>query len=324
MTDVNHTSFSIEANETINQLITKQYRNINGLKVVRHNETLFETYYGGSKNSDKCNTASVTKSVLSLLIGIAIEQKLIRNVDEKVLSFFPEYEFSDGNHLRNQISIRDLLTMTAPFPFPNMKEPLARMARQKDWLHYSLKSLGLGGKIGEFKYSTAGAHILSGILTKVSGLSAREFANQNLFRPLEIKEIPEYQQLFDEAHLFGDKVKGWVSDPQGYSTGGWGLRLSLSDMAKIGQLCCQNGVWENEQVVSSDWLVQSIQPNKNHYGFMWWLGETSEEYMAIGSGGSLIYINSKESLVVAIASSIISRPTNREKLIQLILEEIKK
>ena len=183
--------------------------------------------------------------------------------------------------------------MRTPFPFQNMREPLTRICRQPDWIEYGLKIMGNGGRIGTFKYSTTGAHILSAILTKATKMSAREFANLYLFKPLSIDDIPKYQMTFDIEHVFGSKMKGWVSDPLGYNSGGWGLTLTLTEMTKIGQLCLAGGAINGLQLISKEWLKESVMAVKNSYGsygYLWWIGDTDYEYMATGSGGSIIYI----------------------------------
>lgn len=306
----------------IDKLIKNQHSNIRGLAISTNDEILLETYYGRKTKESKFNVASITKSVMSLLIGIALDKGYIQSVDEKVMSYFPEYTFTDSNKLREQITIKNLLTMTTPFPFQNMREPLTRICRQPDWVEYALKIMGSGGRIGTFKYSTTGAHLLSAILTKTTKLTAREFANLYLFKPLSIEEIPNYQMTFDIEHVFGNKMRGWVSDPLGYNSGGWGLTLTIAEMTKIGQLCLSDGEINGVQIISREWLKESIISVKNiygYYGYLWWIGNTEYEYMATGSGGSIIYINEKKKIVIAIASTIISKHVDRKKLIDKIL-----
>ena len=310
----------------IDKLIKNQHSTIRGLATLSNDQIILETYYGRKTKESKFNVASITKSVMSLLIGIAIDKGYIQSVNERVMSYFPEYSFTDNNKQREQITIKHLLTMTTPFPFQNMREPLTRICRQPDWIEYGLKIMGNGGRIGTFKYSTTGAHILSAILTKATKMSAREFANLYLFRPLSIDDIPNYQMTFDIEHVFGSKMKGWVSDPLGYNSGGWGLTLTLTEMTKIGQLCLADGAINGLQLISKEWLKESVMAVKNSYGsygYLWWIGDTDYEYMATGSGGSIIYINEKENIVITIASTVISKHVDRKKLIDKILDMLK-
>lgn len=221
----------------IDALVQSQYKNINGLIIVQHGVVHHERYYRRKSPASKYNVASVTKSIISALVGIAIDKGFIKNIDAKVLYFFPEYTCTVVDRCKQEISLRHLLTMTAPYPFKNWREPLDKMRRQPDWVLYALDMMGKGGRIGTFKYSTAGAHLLSGVITRATGKNAREFANEYLFRPAGMEEIfDNTTQLYELEDVFGRRVKGWVHDPQGNSTGGWGLTLSLRDMARFGLL----------------------------------------------------------------------------------------
>ena len=177
----------------IEPVILSQYKHLNGILINLKGATLFEEYYNGFSSNNRFHIASVTKSYISALIGIAINKGYIENVDVKVLDFFPEYRVSPRQIMKKAITIKHLLTMTASYPFSGNRESLERFSRQKDWGIYTLDQLGNGGKIGQFKYASSGAHLLSIILTKATGKSAREFANDYLFKPLGIEELPNYE-----------------------------------------------------------------------------------------------------------------------------------
>lgn len=120
------------------------------------------------------------------------------------------------------------------------------MCMQPDWIAYTLGMLDQGGKIGTFKYSTAGVHLLSAIITRTTDKSAREFANEYLFKPIGMKEIPHYEmKSFGFDDLFGKHVRGWENDPDGNSTGGWGLTMTPRDMVRFGYLYFES--WYLEQ-----------------------------------------------------------------------------
>ncbi|MFT8316003.1 MAG: serine hydrolase [Clostridium sp.] len=181
--------------------------------------------------------------------------------------------------------------------------------------------------MGTFKYSTAGAHLLSAIITHTTGKSAREFANQRLFKPIGMKEIPDYEmKSFGFEDLFGKNVKGWVKDPNGISTGGWGLTLTPRDMARFGFLYLNDGVWDNKQIISKAWIDQSTYPHSKtqidestaKYGYLWWLREEDGifSYSALGDGGNVICCIPEKDLVVAIASEFIINPSDRWTLIK--------
>lgn len=292
--------------KTLEQILLKQYRYVNGIMITQKGKTIFERYNGFTP-TDPHNVASVTKSILSALIGIAIDQGNIKSVDQKVLEFFPEYKVAPKDTKKKSITIKHLLTMTAPTGSKSIGkrwEPLDRLRRQRDWGTYILDALGQG-KPG-FQYSTAGSHLLSIILTRATGLSAWAFANQYLFNPLGMQQIPEVvMDGFKLDDVFGDRVSGWIHDPQGFTVGGWGLTLTPRDMALFGQLYLNNGLWNKKQILSKEWIDQTLIPNSNNYGYLWWLKE--DMYAAIGSGGNMICCIPDKQLVVTIVAKISSK-----------------
>lgn len=175
----------VKTAEKLDQIIQEEYENMNGMLVVQKDNVIFEKYYNGHGPDDTCHIASVTKTIISALIGICIDKGYIKSVDQKVIEFFPEYKCK-----ASEVTVRHLLTMTAPYPFVDWQEPLEELCTQEDWVQYTLNKMGNGGEIGSFKYSSAGAHVLSAIITSATGKSAREFANEQLFQPLGMREIP--------------------------------------------------------------------------------------------------------------------------------------
>ncbi|MNO97543.1 Beta-lactamase [compost metagenome] len=208
--------------------------------------------------------------------------------------------------------------MTAPYSFEDWHEPLDKMCMQPDWVKYTLDMLGTGGELGAFKYSTAGAHLLSAIISRSTGQSAREFANERLFNPIGMTEIPDYEMKsygFDD--LFGKNVRGWVKDQYNNSTGGWGLTLNPHDMARFGLLFLNRGKWGNHQIVSENWVLESTAMNSNNYGYLWWLREENRlfAYSALGDGGNVICCIPDKELIIAIASEFMMNPRDRWPLI---------
>jgi CubicO group peptidase (beta-lactamase class C family) len=303
--------------------IGRQYPNTNGVVIVRKGYIVFEKYYNGCTPQDTHNVASVTKSVLSALIGIAIDAGYIKSVEQKVLEFFPEYVSAPGEIQKRTITLKHLLTMTAPIAWKKVDssgfEPLDRLRRQKDWVKFVLDMLGRNGQPGRFQYSTAGAHLLSAVITRATGVCAREFANERLFRPLGMKEIPDHSMgTFSLDDVFGKNVRGWIKDPTGNTTGGWGLTLSPADMARFGFLYLNRGVWDGRQVISEKWIDESLALNANKYGYLWWLREAGGDFAfaALGDGGNVICCIPQKDLVVAIASRLIMKARDRWPLIE--------
>ncbi|MGN4422359.1 serine hydrolase domain-containing protein [Bacillus cereus group sp. MYBK30-1] len=304
----------MKTTEQLDCMIKEDYKNINGMLVVQKDNVVFEKYYNGYGPDDAFHVASVTKTIISALIGICVDKGYIKSVDQKVIEFFPEY-----NPNSSEITVRHLLTMTAPYPFADWHEPLAELCTQKDWVQYTLNEIGQGGGIGSFKYSSAGAHLLSAIITSATGKSAREFANEYLFQPIGMREIPNYNmKAFGFDDLFGKDVKGWVHDPNGISTGGWGLTLTVRDMAKFGRLYLNEGTFNGQQILSKSWVKESTAMNPNQYGYLWWLREEDGafSYCAMGDGGNVICCIPEKELVVVIASEIIPEARDRWRLIK--------
>ncbi|WP_195575145.1 serine hydrolase domain-containing protein [Paenibacillus sp. 1001270B_150601_E10] len=305
--------------EALTAKIETDYSNTNGIVIVRKGSIVYEQYFNGYSKDDRHHVASVTKSFLSALIGIAIEEGYIKGVEQKVIHLFPEYEWDDSNGLKQEITIRHLLTMTAPYAFEDWNEPLDIMCMQKDWVRYALDVLGDNGPIGAFKYSTAGSHLLSAILTRTTGQSARAFANERLCQRIGMNIIPDPEMTsYEFDDLFGGRVRGWVHDPYNYSTGGFGLTLSPRDMARFGLLYIRNGRWNEQKVIPQAWIQESTAMNANQYGYMWWLREEHNEliYSAIGDGGNIICCIPNKDLVIASASAFMFHPKDRWSLIK--------
>lgn len=291
-------------------LLRTRLRAVTGVVVVRNGYVVFEWYRPGSKPDDPQNVASVAKSVISALVGIAIGAGHLRGVDQKILDFFPEYEAGSSDASRRALTLRHLLTMTAPVGWqtgPWGMEPLDRLRRQRDWVRFSLDLLGRGSEPGRFQYSAVCAHLVSAILTRATGTSAREYANERLFRPLGMAEIPDREMTsFTRDDVFGANVSGWIQDPSGITAGGWGLTMTPRDMARLGFLYLNRGSWDGRQVVPAAWVAESTASNANDYGYYWWLRGSGRDasYSAAGSGGNLIWCAPAYDLVVAIVAKV--------------------
>lgn len=312
-----------ETVQHLNQIIQEQYTNITGIVLLKNDKIAYENYFNGYTSTDTIHIASVTKSIISTLIGIAIDKGFIKSIDMKVLDFFPEYTLKRGEKNIQHITIKHLLTMTAPYKYKS--EPYTKVYSSDDWTKAALDLLGGKGEIGTFKYSTVGTQILSGILTHATGQSVRDFATKNLFAPVEIKAPPNTTIHNKEdymAFLKDRYVKGWTTDSKGVNTAGWGLTLTPRDMAKIGQLYLNNGVWNGKQILSSNWINASTTESSRWdalpYGYLWWILETEDScsYAALGDGGNVLYITPEKKMVVAITSRFMPRPKDRIQLIQ--------
>ncbi|WP_333880488.1 serine hydrolase [Lysinibacillus capsici] len=224
-----------------------------------------------------------------------------------------------GEKTIQNITIANLLSMTAPYKYKS--EPYTKVYSSDDWVKAALDLLGGKGSIGVFNYSTVGTHILSGVLTTATGQSVLDFATENLFKPLAIK-APTNTTIQNKEDYFAflkDKyVTGWIVDPKEVNTAGWGLTLTTRDMAKIGQLYLNGGVWNGRQILSSQWIEDSTKvqsrSGKLTYGYLWWI--LDDCYAALGDGGNVIFINPQKKMVISIASRFMPRAKDRVELIR--------
>lgn len=313
----------------LHDMISKTQPNICQIAAIRNDALIYSDAWNEATPTDNFHIASATKSILSLLIGIAIDQKLIQSIDQKVLDFFPDYQIKRGEKTIGQVTLKHLLTMTAPYKYKS--EPWTKVCTSDNWTKAALDLLGgRAGITGEFKYATLGIQILSAIITQVSHMTTLEFANKFLFAPLRLKPCIALTVQSKEEHIQfitdkSPKAKSWFCDPQGIPTAGFGLSLSAEDMVRIGALCLNKGAYNCEQIVSADWIRQMTTPyihcnerfNHMYYGYLWWIIDPAKSiYAAIGDGGNVIYINPTTHTVIAITATFKPAVFDRIQFIQ--------
>lgn len=270
--------------ESLREHIKEDLPHMRSVLVIRHGYIVFDEAFQGVLN-DEQNVASVTKSVISALIGIALREGYIKSLDQKVVDFYPEYVTQDTDPQIKNITLEHLLTMTSGLEQEtNFGE---------DWLKSTLDQ-PVSSKPGQvFHYNDAAAHLLSGIITRTTHMTAKEFGNKFLFQPL------------------GIPLPRWETDPQGNNVGGDGLSLRPRDMAKIGYLYLNQGFWDDQQLVPSEWVQISTQEHakadilNDDYGYLWWVTtvEGHAAYYAAGYGAQYIYIVPDLDLVVVMTGN---------------------
>ena len=311
----------------LEQKINTEYGNMTGIVILKDGIVSYEKYFQGCTADSCVHVYSVTKSVISVLVGIALDKGYIKNVEDKVLDYFPEYKVKKGETTLPNITLKDMLIMTVPYKY-RFFAPYIRYFTSNNWVKFSLDLLGGHGKIGTFRYAPLiGPDILSGILVKATGMSVLDFAKEKLFGPLGIKvktnllfQNKEEQIAFNQS----TDMSGWVVDPAGIHAAGWGLTLTPMDMAKIGQLYLNDGIWEGRQIVSPGWVKESTMEHscwkKRNlpYGYLWWVDE--DGFAAMGDGGNIIYVNTKKKLVVSMAALFVPKAKDRIELIKKYIE----
>jgi len=270
------------------------YQNIHGILLIRNGKLVVEEYFAGQDSTGTARAFdremlhemhSATKSVNALLIGIAIDQGLIRDVNQKIASFFPEYaDVFAADSGKAAISVKDCLSMTAglswdeSLPYTDPRNDHVGMNNSSDPIRYVLER-PLATKPGtRFLYNSGISIVLGEIIYKASGLRADEFAQAHLFAPLGIR------------HYY------WQRYPNQVVQTGGGLSLRPRDMAKIGSLALNGGRWRGKQIVSEAWIRESVRQQAPDlpYGYQWWLlgdpPRVSEAYGALGRGGQCIVV----------------------------------
>lgn len=317
--------------KALEETITSGYSNITGMVILKNGVKSYEKYFNGYSADHAVHVYSVTKSIISALIGIAIDKHYIKSTDQKILDFFPDYKIISGEKTIQNITIKNMLTMTAPYKYKT--EPYETFFSSNNPIKDALDLLGGKGKIGDFLYAAiGGTHILSGILVKATGRPVREFAVEHLFSPLGIHVTHDIKLHTKEEHIakMGDKnTSGWAVDPQGINTAGWGLFLTPVEMVKIGQLYMNNGAWEGRQIIPSAWIAESTKEHSRweslnlSYGYLWWvIDEKEQTYAAIGDGGNVIYVNAHKKMVISIASLFTADVKDRIEFIKAYVEAV--
>lgn len=314
----------------LNQLIESRYRNIAGMNIMKNGKLVYEKYFNGCTSQSTLHVYSVTKSIVSILIGIAMDQGYIKDVHQRVLDFFPEYAAKRQDSQIENVTLEDILTMRAAYKY--RIPPYIKYFTSDDWLTFSLDQLKGRGRDGAFRYTPLiGPDILTGILRKATQQSVLGFAQENLFTPLNIKvngsfvfQSKEEQMAFNQA----TDRSGWAADAQGLHAAGWGLSLSARDMARLGQLYLNGGMWGNKQLVSRHWVQDSTTEHNRWkrqnlpYGYLWWIDEKEHSFAAMGDGGNIIYVNPKEQLVVSLVCIFERNVRDSMELIRQFIEPL--
>jgi CubicO group peptidase (beta-lactamase class C family) len=288
----------------IQKILEGTFPHIHGIVMVRKGRLLLDECFYGYASSDLHPVQSITKSVFSLLFGMAQDKGLLQT-GQKLYDYFPSYRSQKScNPRKNQITLDHLLTMSSGLDCDDWKDPQAcswGMVQSEDWLDFVLSKPLAQTPGSHFAYCGSCLLPLSVILEKTSGMSVSEFAQKNLFDPLGIHSVQ------------------WVEAPSAGTTVvpvSFGLSMSPRDLAKIGQLVLNRGTWQGQPIVSEDWMKQSTscrvlreQTNKKYdYGYLWWetevglKGQKVKTILGWGVGGNYLFIVPDKDLVCVISA----------------------
>ncbi|HEX6510898.1 MAG TPA: serine hydrolase [Chloroflexota bacterium] len=283
---------------------------IAAMLVVRHGLIVFERYYHDYSEASWFSLASVTKSVLSALVGIALRDGLLSGVDQPIARYFPQAD-------THGLTLRHLLTLTAGWPYHDFDQ---RPMTVPDMLAEP-RATPPGQR---FQYGETPPHLVSAILSQLTGVSAAEYARRELFGPLGMwREAERWRDAPGTRQYHGhwpDDDLPWTCDANGISNGGFGLHLTVRDLARFGLLYARGGLCDGRQLVPADYLAASTTPQSRGgspmwapYGCFWWLPtwHRGQPFMAAGFGGQLLYVNTDLDLIIAIACATrLEAPSN--------------
>ena len=271
--------------------VAKQLPRLHSLIVSHRGDVLLERYFNGARAARPANVKSAAKSVISALVGIAIERRLIPSVDTPIVTYFPSLA-KDPDPRKRTITVEDLLTMRQGLESTSNRN-YGAWVQSRNWVQYALSRPLLSEPGTDMDYSTGSTHLLSAILTQVTKTSTWQFANEALAKPL------------------GFALPRWPQDPQGIYFGGNDMLMTPRQMLAFGELYRNRGRVDGRQIVPADWIERSFRPrgrssfSGQQYGYGWWMRDFDDHraYYAWGFGGQYIFVIPELDLVVVTTSS---------------------
>ena len=275
----------------------RQISFVDGLLIIRNGYLIAEGYYNGYNAATPHNVMSVSKSFLSAIVGIAIQQGYIDSLEEKVLNYFPEYIYPGMDPRKYNITIRHLLTMRMGIrgEAEDNYGVYWEFYTSDNWVKKTLEDSLIDDPGSKMHYNTFQTHLLSAILTKATQKSTLDFATRVLFNPMKIE------------------IDSWEQDPQGYYFGGNAMHFPPREMAVLGFLYLNNGRINGRQIIPADWVELTLSPStdlphpnewgafKNYnYAYWWWLGQINnyDMYMGYGYEGQFVVVFPDLNLIV--------------------------
>ena len=266
---------------------------LHSLLISQHGKLVFERYFNGHQPDRLENVKSISKSILSALIGIAIDRGDINSLDVTLNDYFGAQLQELGDSERSAITLKHLLTMQAGLRSTSNGNYGAWVASE-NWIDAVIESPLDAGPGQQMVYSTGNTHLLSAILTRATGRSTLDYAREVLARPL------------------GFELAAWPRDPQGIYFGGNDMELTPRQLVSIGELYLNGGQYDGQQIVSPEWVqdslaahVRSENDQSRYYGYGWWLAELMGHDVphAWGHGGQFIMLVPDLDLVLVSTSS---------------------
>jgi len=289
-------SQGVDSNLLENMLNTifKKSLYIDSVLVVRNGYIVLDAYYYPHEADRRHNIYSCTKSVMSALIGIAIDKGYIKSVNQPVLDFFKMRDAKNLDANKKAMTLEHLLTMTTGLECRDSYlynyRGLRQMMASDDWVQFMIDLPMVEAPGTRFEYCNGASFLLSAILQEQTGMNALTFAEKHLFGPLGISEVI------------------WPSNSQGITLGYGELLMRPQDMAKIGYLYLNDGLWDGKRIISSQWIKASTRKHipatlPPGYGYQWWIVSPGI-YTAIGYNGQFIIVVPEKNIVAVFTSSL--------------------
>jgi CubicO group peptidase (beta-lactamase class C family) len=295
---------------------------IRGIVVVRRGRIAFEQYYAGCTRETLHCVNSVTKSVTSALIGILLRKGLLTSLDQSLIDLLPELGDVNSDPRAQAITLRHLLAQTSGFEGPGAFPGDRLMGA--DLINTVWGRLFVAEPGTSFVYDDLSVHSLSILITRLTSESAAAFAARELFGPLGIWASQDVRfawtrdrGLNDTFHFRGlwpDDGYPWRVDQHGHSLGGFGLSLTVREMAKFGYLYLNEGRWDGAEIVPAWFARESTReqspggpPAHARYGYLWWIGR-AHGYFASGFGGQLIHVIPEHDTIIALTTTLPNPP----------------
>jgi CubicO group peptidase (beta-lactamase class C family) len=308
---------------TIAGNVASLYPQVRSVLVVRHGYLVYEHYWQGMTASDGNDVQSVTKSVVSALVGIALGEGKLKGLNQPVGELLARHLPPDADPRLARVTLEQLLTMTSGLAGddpslggdPRLSE---RQEASRDWVRHILGRRLATDPGSSFAYGSATSQLLSAVVADATGQRTLALARARLFGPLGIHSAKAPEPVF-VAHPSPAAVKAyarapvaWPTDPQGYQLGFSGLRLPSRDLAKVGYLYLNGGRWDTTQVIPAGYVAASTRPHSTpppdgpgeSYGYQWWVTSQAghPSFLAHGYGGQLVQVVPDLDLVVVITS----------------------
>jgi CubicO group peptidase (beta-lactamase class C family) len=268
-----------------------QLPHLNALIIARAGEIQAEQSFRGPGLDTPVPIKSISKSVISALVGIAIAQGKLQGVEQPIASFFPSYIKNNSDPRLHKITLGHLLSMQSGL-IRTSGPAYAAWVNSKNWVRYILSAPMIAEPGGDMVYSTGNSHLLSAILTRATGKSTYQLARDALAKPL------------------GIELSAWQRDPQGIFMGGNQMQMSAHALLKLGELYRNRGMHGDRQVVPAAWIDATLTPRCRSifsgqlYGYGWFIATVADQplFFAWGYGGQFIFVLPELKLTVVTTS----------------------